>query len=211
MEPDVIRKRQAHHKTPRHPYAAIEHRVIDSGAYKTLTFSAKAMLVMLARQLTKDNNGHLQATHKYLSGYGFSENTITRSIAELIAHGLVYRSRSGGFHQGAAQYAVTWLPIPKSEGLFLQGFKSCAWREWQPTEENSPPPKMRAISRKNGEWTPPATAKFATSRTPNFEDIELMPDRDVVAAHKRHLKTSIGDVLAPEDSEALERLEVICE
>jgi hypothetical protein len=81
----------------KHPYAAIEHRVIDSDAYADLTFSARALLMQLARQLTKDNNGHLQATHSYMKRYGFSENTLTRAIAELIAHGFIYRTRSGGY------------------------------------------------------------------------------------------------------------------
>ena len=46
----------------RHPYAAIDHRVIDSPAFADLTFSAQALLVLLARQLTRTNNGHLQAS-----------------------------------------------------------------------------------------------------------------------------------------------------
>lgn len=120
----------------KHPYAAIEHRVIDSPAYANLTFSARALLTMLTRQLTKDNNGHLQATHSYLARFGFSDRTITRDIKELIAHGMVYRSKSGGFHQGAAQYALTWLPITRKEGIFLKGFKPFAWRDWVPLEKN---------------------------------------------------------------------------
>lgn len=46
----------------KHPYAAIEHRVIDSPAYADLTHSACRLLSLLARQLTKENNGNLQAT-----------------------------------------------------------------------------------------------------------------------------------------------------
>jgi hypothetical protein len=34
----------------KHPYAAIEWRVIDSPAYASLTFSARSLLVLLARQ-----------------------------------------------------------------------------------------------------------------------------------------------------------------
>ena len=39
----------------KHPYAAIEHRVIDSPAYADLAFSARSLLVIFTRQLTKDN------------------------------------------------------------------------------------------------------------------------------------------------------------
>lgn len=68
----------------RHPYAAIDHRVIDSPAYADLTFSARSLLTLLTRQLTKDNNGHLQATYKYMKAFGFdSEHTLSRSIKQL--------------------------------------------------------------------------------------------------------------------------------
>ena len=117
----------------KHPYAAVEHRVIDSPAYADLTFSARSLLLVIARQLTKDNNGHLQATFSYMRRFGFdSDRTVTRAVADLIAHGFIYRTRSGGYQQGAAQYAVTWLSISRKEGLFLEGFKPCAWRYWTP-------------------------------------------------------------------------------
>jgi hypothetical protein len=159
----------------KHPYAAIEHRVIDSPAYSDLTFSAQAMLVLITRQLTMNNNGHLQATHSYLKGFGFSENTISRCIKELIAHGMIYRSRSGGFHQGAAKYAVTWLSVTNRQGIFLDGFNPCAWREWRPDGKKTAPPNLRTCNRKNGEWTAPTTAKIEAVPTPKIEDIELMP------------------------------------
>jgi hypothetical protein len=159
-----------------HPYAAIEHRVIDSEAYADLTFSARALLVLFARQLTKDNNGHLHATYRYLKERGFdSEHTVSRAIGDLIAHGMIYRTRSGGFHQGAAQYAVTWLPITNKVGLFLHGFKSCAWRDWKPENKKTRPPKMQLASCKNGIWTPPTTAQNAASPPPKSADNELMP------------------------------------
>lgn len=162
--------------TTRHPYAAIEHRVIDSPAYADLTFSARALLVLLARQLTKDNNGRLQATFSYMQRFGFaSAHTLSRSIQELITHGFIYRARSGGYQQGAAQYAVTWLSIKRSEGLFLTGFKPCAWREWQPPEKKSRPPKMHRPSCKNGTRTALTSAETALSRPPKNAHNELMP------------------------------------
>lgn len=164
-------------KALKHPYAAIEHRVIDSSAYADLTFSARSLLTMITRQLTKNNNGHLQATHSYLRKYSFSENTITRGIGELIGHGMIYRSRSGGFHQGAARYAVTWLPVTNRQGIFLQGFKPCAWRDWLPEEKKSPPPDLRSNSRKDGGRTPSIPIKSAAVPPPTFEDIEYVPIR----------------------------------
>jgi len=162
--------------TIKHPYAAIEHRVIDSAAYADLTFSARALLILIARQLTKDNNGHLQATYSYMRRFGFkSEHTLCRAIKELIAHGLIYRSRSGGYQQGAAQYAVTWLTIKRREGLFLNNFKHCAWRDWVSNEKKSPPAKMQSTSCKNGMWTLPTPAKNAVGTPRKSADNELIP------------------------------------
>jgi hypothetical protein len=133
-----------------HPYAAIEHRVIDSPAYADLTFSARDLLVLIARQLTKNNNGHLQATFTYMERFGFSVNTLSRATKELIAHGFIYRSKSGGFHQGAAQYALTWLSVTNTNEIFMASFKSCAWRDWTPPDANplkkTRPPKVNIMN-----------------------------------------------------------------
>jgi len=157
----------------KHPYAATEHRVIDSPAYADLTFSARALLVLITRQLTKDNNGHLQATFTYMERFGFSVNTLSRATHELITHGIIYKTKSGGFHQGAAQFAVTWLSVTNKAGIYLQGFQPCAWRDWQPKEKKSRPPKVRAHSIKNGERTHPAIPKTDASPPPKSEHNEL--------------------------------------
>jgi hypothetical protein len=174
----------------RHPYAAIDHRVIDSEAYADLSFSARALLVQLARQLSApNNNGRLHAVHSVLSKFGFSENTITRGIAELIAHGFVYRARSGGFHQGAAQYAVTWLPITEQrDGLFFQGFRTCAWRDWEPSEKKLRSPNLGTDSRNSGGLTAPTAANLAADSPPKNEDIELMPVHSVSHSHGQWVK-----------------------
>ena len=161
----------------KHPYAAIEHRVIDSEAYRSLTYSARSLLTMLTRQLTKVNNGHLQATLSYLGRFGFSDKTITRGIHDLIAAGLIYRTRCGGFHQGPSLYAVTWLPIKTPEGLFLAGFKACAWRDWQPAESKTTPPKLRTDNRKNDGGTGVAAPKSTANGPPKITDNEYVPCR----------------------------------
>jgi len=161
----------------KHPYAAIEWRVIDSEAYADLTFSARALLVQITRQLTKTNNGHLQATFSDMERFGFSVNTLSRATHELITHGFIYKTKSGGFHQGAAQFAVTWLSVTNTHGIYMQGFKSCAWRDWQPKEKNRTP-KMRAYSIKNGERTPPTHPKSEAVPPPKSEHIVLVPMGD---------------------------------
>lgn len=141
MEPDLIRRGKAEGKRLKHPYAAIEHRVIDSPAYADLSGAAIRVLLSLTRQLTKDNNnGHLQATFSFCKRHGIgSEHTLKAAIADLIAHGFVYRTRSHGANKAWARYAVTWLPISKKrEGLFLDGYVPCAWQHWQPKPKKAP-------------------------------------------------------------------------
>jgi hypothetical protein len=127
----------------KHPYTAIEHRVMDSEAFADLSSSAVRLLLVLARQLTKDNNGQLQCAFSYCRRYGFgSEHTLQAAIAELIDHGFIYRSRSSGANKVWAKYAVTWLPIGKNrDGLFLDGFMPCAWQHWKPPDEKKAPRK----------------------------------------------------------------------
>jgi len=136
---------EADKTSTKHPYAAIDHRVIDSPAYADLSHSACRLLVLLARQLTRqNNNGHLQATYSWCKERGIgSEHTLRDAIADLIAHGFIYRTRSHGANKAWAKYAVTWLPIKNRDGLFLAGFVSCAWRNWQPTQKKAPGEECR--------------------------------------------------------------------
>lgn len=185
-------------KRLKHPYAAIEHRVIDSPAYADLSFSAQALLLLLARQLTKDNNGQLQATYTYCARHGFgSEHTLRAAIGSLIAHGFSYRTRSHGANQAWARYAVTWLPIGKDrEGLFLDGFLPCAWQRWTPSnthpQKKNTPQKMTHQSGKKCSFTLVFPAKNAGIGGAENADYELMPcsahERGSTGGHRRHPK-----------------------
>lgn len=170
------RGQSASKTTTKHPYAAIEHRVIDSPAFADLKPTAQALLVLLARQLTKDNNGHLQASFKWCNRFGIgSEHTLRTAIAELIAHGFIYRTRSHGANGAWARYAVTWLPIKLRDGLFLSGFVSCAWRDWVPTKKKSSPQKLLDSSGIKCSFTPEHPAETAGSRGAKTADYELIP------------------------------------
>lgn len=140
--------------TQNHPYAAIEHRVIDSSAFADLKPSSILLLLLLTRQLTKDNNGHLHAAFSWVRKHGIgSEHTLQAAIAELISHGFIYRTRSHGANRTWAKYAVTWLPIKQREGLFISGFVANAWRNWQPVEKSNPQ-KLQDDSCRNCSFTP---------------------------------------------------------
>lgn len=160
----------------KHPYAAIEHRVIESPAFAALRPSAVLLLLLMARQLTRDNNGHLHAAFKWCSKFGIgSEHTLQGAIAQLIAHGFIYRTRSHGANRAWARYAVTWLPIKKRDDLFLPGFKPCAWRDWTPSQKKTTPQKVQEQSRKKCSFTPEHPAESAGTRVAESADNELMP------------------------------------
>lgn len=177
--------------TTKHPYAAIEHRAIDSPAFAALRPSSALLLLLMARQLTKDNNGHLHAAFKWCSGYGIgSEHTLRDAIAQLIAHGFIYRTRSHGANGAWAQYAVTWLPIKHRDGLFLDGYVPCAWRHWVPTEKKSTRQKQQEQSSRNCSFTTQHPAETAGSRGAKSADNELMPCSAVKAPLYRAATTT---------------------
>lgn len=178
-------------KPTKHPYAAIEHRVIDSLAYADLTFSARDLLLLIVRQLTKDNNGHLQASFTWCHRYGFgSEHTVRASISELISHGFIYRTRSHGVNGAWARYAVTWLPITKREQLFLAGFVSCAWRSWQPTQQKSSRQNVLDGSGKKCSFNPVNTAESAGTTPAENAPYELIPCRGGFSGSTKHQVTA---------------------
>jgi hypothetical protein len=169
--------------TTRHPFAAIDHRVIDSPAFADMRPTAQVLLLLMARQLNRDNNGHLQASFKYMQRFGIgSEHTLRDAISELIAHGFVHRTRSHGANKAWAKYAVTWLPIKQREGLFLDAFKPCAWHGWQPSEKKSSRQKVLEQSGRKCSFTPKHPAESAGSRGAETADYELMPCRGVKSA-----------------------------
>ena len=162
-------------KKPSEPFVGLEHRVMDSPAFADLKHSSVRVLLAICRQLRKDNNGHLQATFSWCTRYGIgSDHTLTEAIADLIAHGFLYRTKSHGANGVWATYAVTWLPIKKQEGLFTAGFKMNAWREWIAPNENTLPQKLRGSHSRNCGLTGETAAETAGSLTAKTADYESM-------------------------------------
>lgn len=193
----------------RHPYAAVEHRVLDSPAYADLSFSARSLLILMARQLTRDNNGHLHAAFKWCKPYGFgSEHTLRAAIAELISHGFIHRTRSHGANGAWAKYAVTWLPIKKRDGLFLGSFESCAWRTWEPSHKKSSRQKVPDQSSRKCSFTPEIPAESAGNPPAKSADNELIPCRGVFSDPVLTSQSSARPVAAWINPE-LDRLEAI--
>ena len=188
-------EQQRRGQTPRqtstkHPYAAIEHRVIDSPAFAALRPSSALLLLLIARQLTKSNNGHLQATFEWCKRFGIgSEHTLRDALAELIAHGFIYRTKSHGANRVWANYAVTWLPITDKSGLFLDGWKQQAWRDWTPSEKKAPGKKCRTLPAESAVSTPTFRQKVQEVRGQKVQGMNLMPCSSAVQASIQPIRT----------------------
>ena len=177
--------RRGQHKpkhSTKHPFIAIEHRIFDSKAFVALTPNTKLALFAIARQLSKDNNGNLQATASWFKRYGIgSEHTVKAAIGQLIAHGLIYRTRSHGTNGQWARYALTWMPITKKDGLFLDGFVANAWRDWQPTDKKTTPQKVQQTPRKKCSFSSEIPAESAGTHPAKSAEYEsLLPCTDEI-------------------------------
>ena len=112
-------------------YAPLPFGVMDSEAYKGLSYCARSVLTIMLRQYNGRNNGHYQLTHTWLAKYGFTSRPMNvKAKKELIERGLIQQTRFGGMRMGASLYAVTWLPISNSVGLDINrtGFNYCAYK-----------------------------------------------------------------------------------
>lgn len=119
----------------KHPIAAIEKRIIDSPAFADLSFSARAVLLLMARNLEKGRNGHVQISERQAAENGIERKTLRRALADLVAHQMIVMTWRGGKVQGSCnKYALTWMPIKERKGIHTDHFKLEAWRGWTPSE-----------------------------------------------------------------------------
>ena len=119
------------------PFIQISSLVLNSAAYRDLSFSARSMLVEVVNYFNGRNNGSIFIAGKILSSRGFSKNTSTKALKELRTHGFLYMTRRGGnISGGCSWFAITWLPINKLDGQHLENFVHHAYANWTPKEKN---------------------------------------------------------------------------
>lgn len=106
-------------------FAALPWSVLDSSAYQGLGPPAKSLLVEMARQLGKSNNGCLLASGAYLKPRGWSSNdVITRALKELVKAGLIHQTVMGHRPNKASWYAVTWYRLERNPKFDYGAFES---------------------------------------------------------------------------------------
>lgn len=73
-------------------FIALPWSVLDCPAYALLSHPAKALLMEVARQFVRDNNGRMLLSGAYLSKRGWSSvDVVTRAKRELLAAGVVVK------------------------------------------------------------------------------------------------------------------------
>ena len=105
-------------------FIGIERRVADSPAFITLTALARALYVDLRRQYNGRNNGDICAADYFLGAYGWAHSSIHRAMKEIVAHGLMEKTRQGGIgamSRTPSLYAFTVLHVIANPSKGIQG------------------------------------------------------------------------------------------
>lgn len=127
-------------------YCALPWSVIDSKAYQSLSYPATALLIELARQYVRDNNGRLLLSLRYMSERGWrSKDVIERARRELLDAKLIYQTAQGHRPNKASWYALTWYTLDKIPGYdagAVEGFRRGMYNTFQPS---TPAPTREAL------------------------------------------------------------------
>lgn len=106
-------------------FIALPWSVMDCPAYAALGHPARSLLMEIARQFVRDNNGKLLASAAYLAKRGWSSNdVITRAKRELLEAGFIHETVKGQRPNKAAWYAVTWRALDKHSGYDIGAVQS---------------------------------------------------------------------------------------
>jgi hypothetical protein len=105
-------------------FARLDHRLLESAAYRALSPNARAVLVELTRMDNGSNNGALWLSVRDAAAHMGVANTKTASAAlsELQDMGFIVMTKDAHFRVKAADtsrarcWRLTWLPIPNSKG-----------------------------------------------------------------------------------------------
>lgn len=139
---------------------AIPWSVVDSPAYAGLGHPSKALLLEIARQFVRDNNGRLLCSRAYLEPRGWrSADVIDRAKKELIEAGFLFETVKGHRPNKASWYAITWQTLdrhPDYDPGALGGFERGSYRK-------SPPPKNVALCPSSGTGGAPIAPSGGTA------------------------------------------------
>ena len=119
-------------------FVALPWAVLDCPAYTRLSMHARALLLEVARQFTRDNNGWLLLSRAYMAGRGWKScDMLDKAKRELLAAGFIFETVRGHHPNKAARYAVTWRALDRHPGYdvgSMEGFQRGAYRLGEPAQ-----------------------------------------------------------------------------
>jgi hypothetical protein len=122
-------------------FVALPWSVLDCPAYGRLSHPARSLLMEIARQFVRDNNGRLLASAAHLSKRGWkSADVITRAKRELLAAGFIHQTVQGHRPNKACWYAITWQTLDRLQGYdhgAAESFERGAYRKSEPLKITS--------------------------------------------------------------------------
>jgi hypothetical protein len=99
-------------------FVALPWSVLDSHAYRNLSANARALLLEVARQFRRDNNGRLLLSMNHLSERGWtSADMVAKGKRELLDNKLIFETAIGQRPNKASWYAVTWQTLDNLLGF----------------------------------------------------------------------------------------------
>ena len=138
-------------------FVALPWSVLDSPAYLRLSMHARALLLEVARQFTRDNNGWLLLSRAYMAGRGWKScDMLDKSKRELLDAGFIFETVKGQRPNKAARYAVTWRALDRHPGYdvgSMECFQRGAYR-LKDQGQNTPPVPPHGTE-KNASLVPP--------------------------------------------------------
>jgi hypothetical protein len=170
-------------------FIALPWSVLDCVAYARLSHPAKALLIEVARQYVRDNNGRLLLSRTYMAKRGWkSADTITNAKRQLLENGFIYETVMGHRPNKASWYAVTWFGLDKLPGYdsgAYEGFKRGAYRQNSPLLNTSLRPPAGTVKTT---VAPPAGAQTLPT-VPSGGTIETSFGAVTVPPNGHHLET----------------------
>ena len=106
------------------PFAMMLWTMGQSAPYRSLSFTARGVLMELHMQYNGSNNGDLSATRTMAKEWGVSSpNILQKALCALLDGGWIIQSRSGMFSRHGSRcalYALSWYAIDECPGKGLE-------------------------------------------------------------------------------------------
>lgn len=170
------------------PFTPLLWRVLDSHAYADLSYPARALLLEIARQYVRDNNGRLLCSMNHLRRRGWrSADVVTRAKRDLLDHGFIFETVKGRLPNRAAWYALTWRPLdrhPDFDPGATGGFVRDAYLSWMPNQNSASVPVPGTRSRS----IEPSPGTSARSPVPSGGAVRPLLGKLPIPAAGNHLE-----------------------